>query len=198
MRLLKINDCMECREDEQIAVVRSDVIALFPSLQERNTGKIVAEEMRVSEMKLEGLNYQQIALYVRMNRDLTGDLKNLWRVLPWRRKTGGVEPGMKNSNVNSKKEQAVKTQWVFPDTEPTEIEKRELVARMSEIGVRAIGRNFVYSFGGKNYLQTEGGPIGARITMAASRIVMFDWSQKFRIILEDICLWAPILKGLCR
>ena len=77
LRLLKLGECLECREEEQVAVVGSDVIALFPSLQERNTGKIIAEEVRVSEMKLDGLNYQQISLYVRMNRDLTGDLRNL-------------------------------------------------------------------------------------------------------------------------
>jgi hypothetical protein len=53
----------------------------------------------------------------------------------------------------------------------------------------------VYSFGGKFYLQRDGGPIGARVTMAASRIVMYDWSCHYRVILENICLWAPILRG---
>ena len=31
--------------------------------------------------------------------------------------------------------------------------------------------------------------------MAASRIVMYDWSCHYRVILENICLWAPILRG---
>jgi hypothetical protein len=53
----------------------------------------------------------------------------------------------------------------------------------------------LYSFGGKLYHQQDGGPIGARVTMAASRIVMYDWAQLYRGKLEDICLWTPVLKG---
>ena len=65
---------------------------------------------------------------------------------------------------------------------------------MVEIGLRTVWESFVYSFGGKYYLQSDGGPIGARITMAAARIVMFDWSCHYRALLEDICLWCPLLK----
>ena len=87
---LNIPDCEQCREKEQICIVGSDVVGLFPSLQERNTGKVVAEEVRESDKVLEGLNYQQIALYVRINKSLTGDLFSLRRILPWRRKVGGT------------------------------------------------------------------------------------------------------------
>ena len=45
------------------------------------------------------------------------------------------------------------------------------------------------------YLQVEGGPIGAIITMAAARIVMFDWSQKYKRMLLDIGLKIPMLTG---
>jgi hypothetical protein len=130
------------------------------------------------------MNWKMITLYVRVNRDLTGDLKGLLRLLPWRRKSGGTAPGMKNAGINSKNEDAVDTQWVFPDTVPTDMEKRELLARMAEIGVRAIWRHFVYTFGGKLYLQRSGGPIGARVTMAVARIVMNNFGRKYRLILE--------------
>ena len=184
LRMEKIEECLKCRYEEQVALVGSDVIALFPSLQERNTGKIVAEEVRLSDLKFEGMNFQMIALYVWINRDLTGDLAGLRRVLPWRRKSGGTEPGMKNIHINSKKEDGIHKQWVFPDVTPTELEKRELLARMSEIAVRAIWKHFVYTFGGKLYLQRSGGPIGARVTMAVARLVMNNMGRKYRLILE--------------
>ena len=49
LRLMNVEDCLLCRYKDQVAVVGSDFIALFTSLQERNTGKIVAEEVRQSE-----------------------------------------------------------------------------------------------------------------------------------------------------
>ena len=92
---------------------------------------------------------------------------------------------MKNAGINSKKEDTVDKQWVFPDTVPTELETRELIARMAEIWVRAIWRHFVYTFGGKLYLQKSGGPIGARVTMAVARILMNNFGRKYRMILKS-------------
>ena len=129
----------------------SDVVGLFPSLQERNTGKVVAEEVRESDKVLEGLNYQQNALYVRINKSLTGDLFSLRRILPWRRKLDGTLPGLTNVNVSSKNEKKVETQLCFLSAKPTELEKIELASRMCQIGVRAVWKNFCYSFGGKTY-----------------------------------------------
>ena len=55
---------------------------------------------------------------------------------------------------------------------------------MAEIGVRVLWSNFTYEFGGEIFLQMEGGPIGARVTMAASRLVMQEWAEGFREILD--------------
>ena len=75
--------------------------------------------------------------------------------------------------------------WIFPAREPTETEKRTLIGACLEIGVRKSFQQSVYQFGGKYYLQTSGGPIGARITMAVSRIVMYHWGKKLRNILSE-------------
>ena len=40
--------------------------------------------------------------------------------------------------------------------------------------------NYLYSFGGVIYKQRVGGPIGSRLTMASSRIVMYRWSKSLR------------------
>jgi hypothetical protein len=132
--------------------------------------------------------------YIVTNPDKTGDLRGLWDVLPYRSKTGGTAPGMKNKEINGK-ESDTEISWKFPKKKPTEKQERMMAARVTEIGLRSVWGNFVYSFGGKYYLQQDGGPIGARVTMAASRIVMYDWSCHYRVILENICLWAPILRG---
>ena len=183
MKKTRTIDCSSCRNDEKITIVGADVVALFPSMTGENTGRIVREETYNSAIKFDGINYKLVALYVRINKHLTtGNLKNLYSVLPWRRSNHGTAPGMKNVEVNSKTGEGDKS-WVFPKRSPTEQQKRELVSRMAEIGVRAVWENFVYTFGGKTYLQQEGGPIGARLTMACARLVMQNWGRIYRGIL---------------
>ena len=43
--------------------------------------------------------------------------------------------------------------------------------------------NFIYSWDKKTYLQMSGGPIDARVTMAASRLVMYNWGLAYTQIL---------------
>ena len=47
----------------------------------------------------------------------------------------------------------------------------------------------------KKFIQIDRGPIGARLTMAVARIVMQDWKDNFKIILENSQI-AELLIGL--
>ena len=69
--------------------------------------------------------------------------------------------------------------WIWPETLPTVRETKILIGIALEIAVKLIFNNFVYTFGGESYLQSFGGPIGARITMCDSRLVMQDWHEHF-------------------
>ena len=42
----------------------------------------------------------------------------------------------------------------------TDKEKRRVVAKVVEIGIRTTFRNHLYQWGGEFYVQREGGPIG--------------------------------------
>ena len=87
-----------------------------------------------------------------MNRRLTGDLQAIRRLLPW--KKSGKNVSMKNKGVNKKKEDITK-EWGFRDITPTEQERKELLARVAEIGLRVIFENFCYRFNGKMYHQSK-------------------------------------------
>ena len=52
----------------------------------------------------------------------------------------------------------------------------------------------VYSFGGEDYLQTEGGPIGVRGTGAVSRLTTRDFCRKLKNILEGGRVEVKMLK----
>ena len=129
-----------------------------------------------------------------VNSKYTSSLKNLWNILPWRRKAKGTTPGMKSKEINSK-EGKVELQWSFPRRQPTPEQIREIQARCAEIATRFLFENFCYKFAGDTHLQSSGGPIGARVTMAAARIVMSDWGEGWRKIMEEAGVKLPQLDG---
>ena len=141
-----------------------------------------------------GFEWKEGARYIAMSEHLTGPLGSLRRVIPVKRKVGGVKPGITSADVNSKKGNITK-QWYFPREKATEEQIRDIISRCAEIAVRTIFENFTYNFGGVTYLQSKGGPIGARITMACARLVMQDWGEKFSSILLKADLKITLFKS---
>ena len=107
---------------------------------------------------------------------------------------GGVEPGITSAEVNSV-EGDIDKQWCFPRCTPNEQEEKEIIARCAEIATRTIFEQFCYKFGGKVYLQSDGGPIGTRITMCLARVVMHDWGDQYRTILTAASLRIALLSS---
>ena len=60
---------------------------------------------------------------------------------------------------------------------------------MVDIGIRVLWRHFCYTFGSKIYHYLIGGPIGARITMAASRLRMQEWEEKYTMVLINASIF---------
>ena len=74
----------------------------------------------------------------------------------------------------------IETKYKWPQTiehMPRNI-KKLLMGLAMELAVVFFFKNFCYTFGGRKYIQVDGGPIGARITMAVARIVMQYWKDK--------------------
>ena len=182
-------------EVKRLHIIGFDAVALYPSMKARETAKVCREEvieiLNEGEMKVEGLDMNKVTLYIRMNKHLTGDLKELWRYIPFRKKVGGVEPGMSSKGV---KEDTENEQWCWPKAEITEKVRIELIGRMVEIGVRVMFGNLVYSFGGENYLQTEGGPIGIRGTGAVAKLRTRSFCKKLKRVIEEGKMTVEMLK----
>jgi hypothetical protein len=129
-----------------------------------------------------------------MNEKLTSNLEPLRKMLPWRLTKPGVQPSMKSKCVNHK-DVLADDDWVYPPITPTLEERRMIMGHVAEIGTRAIFEQFCYKFGGKAYHQQTGGPIGARVTMCASRMVMQHWARKYNNILLKAGLRVLLLRG---
>ena len=194
--LFRINDCNqrirkeweENRENgdfeigeglDEIVIIGADVTGLFPAMMARQTGRIVREVAQRSKLRYEGVNYKSAAMYVRYGMDQF-EIRSLKldSIVPRRRYHTGVEPRIKGREPLSGDPENDEVRWIFPGRDPTEMEKTNLMAACLEIGVRTCFENHVYQFGGKIYLQSKGGPIGMRVTMAAARVVMGDWGEE--------------------
>ena len=186
-------DCNGVVEELEMCLLGLDVAALFPSMSAKRTGDIIRRRMMRSSMQIDGFDWKRGLVYIHMNRHLTGNLGRLWKILPFRRKVGGTAPGM-GSRGMSGKSGSIEEQWCFKTKELTKEQKLEVVARCTEIAVRIIFENFTYNFGGKVYLQQSGGPIGERLTMACSRVVMAEWGEEYELILREAGLTVSLLR----
>ena len=140
------------REDYTLTVIGNDVISLFPSLNSENTGKIVREEVEKSTITFEGFNVRLGLRYIVTNREYTGDLEPIEELLPTRVTKPGVKPGMKSKWVNSK-EILAEDNWIYPPKKPTELQRKQVIGRVAEIGTRVLFENFCYRFRGEAYHQ---------------------------------------------
>ena len=109
----------------------------------------------------------------------------------------GVESGMhsgecmKRHLVLDKKDSC----WIWPDNEISNDDRRELLAISIEISIKFFFKNFMYNFGGEDLVQEDGGPIGARLTMAVAHLVLQEWSEKFSKIFNESGI-RELLRGI--
>ena len=103
----------EMGDHEVLVIIGNDVVGLFPNITSAKTGKIVRYKVQESKMKFEGVSFKQVSLYVYLSQEKTGDLTELRQYFPWRRKVGGMAPGMNNIEVNSRDKMG-DSYWVWP------------------------------------------------------------------------------------
>ena len=190
-------DCEECGvqpAEEELALVGMDAVALFPSLTSKRTARIVRERVRESKMIMEGFNWKKGLIYILINKEIPSKIPTeVRKYFPFRKSNKGVKPGMTSKGM-TEKEGSEERQWIFPKKNPGEGLVREIISIVAEIAVRVLWENYAYDFGGNTYLQSTGGPIGQRPTMAASRLIMTDFFLKYRRILVEAGLEITLMK----
>jgi hypothetical protein len=149
---------------------------MFPNMTSVRTVSIVRQEVIASPIEFENLNCREMARYAVVCEKMTSGVEEVRRLLPRRSKEGAKVESitMKNKEIQGI-EADTEVEWTFPTYTPTNEERRILFGITCEIGVRVLWDNFIYSWDKKTFLQKSGGPIGAHVTMAASRLVMYNW-----------------------
>ena len=115
----------------------------------------------------------------------------LRRVLPARRFMRGSWPGITGGEALGPTTNGDK-QWVFPNVEISDKEKRMIVGEVMRLSVEILFKTHCYSFKGKVFKQQDGGPIGLRSTCAIARVVMGRHSQKWRAAMAKNNVALPL------
>ena len=159
---------------------RNCIVSLYPNLTKNETASEIAEAVLESDIVWADINYKEAARFLVLGRPRDWcRTSGLYRILPSRRHKAGAKPGLTGAGpLGAKANDEV--QWKFRDVELTAIEKKRLVAEVLRLAVEMMFSTHCYSFGGRIFRQTEGGPIGLRSTCAVARVVMARWDQKFK------------------
>ena len=173
---------------EHYILLGTDVKALFPSLSAERTGRAVRKQVEKSLIKWEEIDDMWLTLYVHLNENLCSSLEKIKHLLPKRRKgRRGPEAGMGSEECRERElfnDEKSNWEWPANHVKLKEDEKKMIMGAALEIATIFFFRNFTYSFGGKIFVQSFGGPIGARLTMCVARIVMQQWRDEFAELLE--------------
>ena len=173
-----------------MSVVGSDVKSLFPSLKSVESARLAKHAILKSTVQFENVDFQKALRYIYIvgGRELL-EKAGLTRVAPvWRGDRDDLLAvgGKKSKDPSS---------WRDSKRQIWESEKRAIVATVVEIAITAVMATHVYTFGGRYFLQKEGGPIGLRSTACLASLIMKIWDLAWVELLnrEGICISVMLM-----
>ena len=152
----------------------TDVEALFPSLRDVESARIVREAVIKSEADIENFDCNAALKYLYIVGG-PAHLKEigLGKISP--RWTGPRPDLLSVGGECGHSDQ----KWFFPRKNYTNKEEKVIASRVLELAVLVCMGTHAYSFCGHLYLQREGGPIGMRFTASLANLVMKMWDCYF-------------------
>ena len=158
----------------------ADVIALYPSLNVERVADVVAEMIQNSEIKLEGIDYIEVGMYLAICKD-SKELEELkiQELCPKRKHKQGRKPTLTGQATSNPIDRM--NTWHAAEKEPeNEEEKKNLLAEATKVVLKFLLQNHMYSFDGEQKKQRDGGPIGLVLTDAVAKIFMTWWDRKVK------------------
>ena len=185
-----------------------DVSALYPSLDQEQSAELVSRMVEVSPVKIKGVNYRCVQVYLVSNLTTQEVVKEgLQGLLPARMSRRGRKPGPSTRELGVKKQpprptgvdppspqQPPLSKWrlINPDVELTDAERRLILAKAVKVTVKTIFMKHIYQFGGMKYKHVAGGPIGLCLMSLMGIVVMDTWALAFLSKLDtaSAMIWA--------
>ena len=168
-----------------------DVRALYPSLDLAHTVETAAEEFHKSDVEIEGIDDEELGLYLSLNRsaEYLRD-KGIDEYCP-KRRSRGPPPTITGSGVKTKKEERYRP-WIRTTQKPDKEKQRIMITEALKVVLEALMKNHVYEFKEELRKQKEGGAIGIDLTGELAKIYMTWWDKELLEKLREIGI-DPIL-----
>ena len=139
-------------------VTSMDVIGLYPNLDINRSAEECGKEMEETQVKYKNVDMLWAGKFVASNMSQSKiDKEGLRNLIPRRKKRCGVRPGSTTKELYERKkydengdEKENESKWVILKTEYNEKEKRRVLMKVVELGIKILMRNHVYQFEGKN------------------------------------------------
>ena len=158
---------------------------MYPSLDVEDAVRVVCEMFEESEVRIEGVDYEEVGLYLALNmdsREIEG--KGLGRVCPTRKSNIGRKPEITGSGTHVQKVKRFDP-WIKPTQQPDEGQKRSMLKEAIRVVVSVIMKNHTYEFNQEVRRQMKGGPIGMDLTGTVAKIYMKWWDGELLRRLQE-------------
>ena len=190
--LAAIKEDINCNNDvKDLVFFSTDVKSLYPSLQGEQCAAIVARLVRESDLKVEGVNWDQAALYLALTlaRERVEELELQETIPIWKKAGGrGRHPGITTKEVKAPLQENKdwgKSLFHPPSRGATVEEKKLILSLCVEQGLLAAMDGHLYNWHLEVKKQVEGLGIGSDLTRAVARLVMLDWDNRFINLVQE-------------
>ena len=154
----------------KMCIIGSDVVSLFPSLKNVETGRLARYALLDTEVEFENFDYLMGLRYLKivggdalLNRARLGRLAPRWL---GKREDLTTIGGSKSKDPKS---------WRDTTRDIFKTDRKRIIAAVMEVLINVVMSSHVYSFAGKIFLQSDGGPIGLRSTATLASLAMKLW-----------------------
>ena len=174
--------------DRNTIIGSADVKSLYPSLDIEYTTEIICEMFKQSDIDIHGVDYDELGLYIALNRNQYEINKlGLREYCPMRKYSMGARPNVKSYGTKLSKSERFMS-WHVAERQPT-TEQKDIKKKMITEAIRIIliyiMKNHIYEFDNKIYKQKEGGAIGVELTGTMAQIFMVWWDKRFQEISKE-------------
>ena len=177
---------------KDIIVGSADVNVLYPSLDVDFTVEKVCEVLYNSEIHVEGVDMEELGLYLALNlSEVELEKLGLLPYCPTRKTRRGRPPvitGCAMSDTRDKRFQP----WLPPSRAPHELVVRKMLIEALRIVLIFIMKNHLYTFDNEIRLQSKGGPIGLQLTGVLAQLFMVWWDRELedKLVRIGLKLWT--------
>ena len=167
------------QKSDKLCIIGSDVVSLFPSLKNIETGRLARHAILESDVDFENFDFHMSLRYIMIvGGDALLSKAKLHRLSP---KWLGKREDLITIGGSKSKDPSL---WRNSEKTIFKSDKKKIVASVMDILINVVMGSHVYISGEKIFLQSNGGPIGLKSTATLAGLAMKLWDIAWLRLLE--------------